>query len=156
MPSQPNGTSLKAAVSVSEMSRLVGMSRARFYDYIRNGTFPPPVYDSRTRRPIYTADLQRLCISVRTSGLAWKDGGYVVFYRRAPKPTDGGSRKRKGASKVSGVVTELVDALGQLGLTVSQEQAAEAVAELFPEGLQNCGGEEIRKVFCHLRRPNSV
>ena len=44
----------KMAVSVTEMARMVGLSRARFYQLVRAGTFPPPdrepATDSSQRR----------------------------------------------------------------------------------------------------------
>ena len=56
---------LKAAVTVTEMARMVGLSRARFYQLVNEGVFPPPVYSVRTRRPIYVEDLQKVCLEVR-------------------------------------------------------------------------------------------
>jgi hypothetical protein len=47
----------KAAVIVSEMARMVGLSRARFYQLRKAGVFPLPVYDVATRRPVYTEEL---------------------------------------------------------------------------------------------------
>ena len=35
----------KAAVTVAEMARMFGMSRARFYQLQKAGVFPTPVYD---------------------------------------------------------------------------------------------------------------
>jgi len=55
-------TNGKAAVSVSEMARIVGLSRSRFYGLVNEGVFPPPVYDLRTRRPFYDLDLQQRCL----------------------------------------------------------------------------------------------
>ena len=54
----------KAAVTVAEMSRMCGLSRARFYQLIGN-TFPWPVYDVATRRPFYDEEAQRMCLEVR-------------------------------------------------------------------------------------------
>ena len=42
----------KAIVTVSEMARMCGLSRARFYQLQKAGIFPSPVYDVSTRRPI--------------------------------------------------------------------------------------------------------
>jgi hypothetical protein len=46
----------KAVVSVSEMARMVGLSRARFYQLQQAGVFPLPVYDVASRRPVYPQD----------------------------------------------------------------------------------------------------
>jgi hypothetical protein len=49
----------KVAVSVSEMARLVGLSRARFYQLIGTGTFPAPSYDPGSGRPYYDHEQQQ-------------------------------------------------------------------------------------------------
>jgi hypothetical protein len=111
-----------------------------------------------SHRPFYPTDLQRICLSVRQSGIGW-NGKYALFYRRTQKPHEvvsGGGRRRKETPKVDTVAEELLAALGQLGLSVTLEQVQSAVAELYPSGLETCGGDDIRKVFSRLRRPNSV
>jgi hypothetical protein len=55
----------KAIVSVSELARMCGLSRARFYQLQRAGVFPPPVYDVSTHRPVYVEELQKVCLEVR-------------------------------------------------------------------------------------------
>jgi hypothetical protein len=44
----------KAVVTVSEMARMVGLSRARFYQLQRAGVFPPPERDAETGRPCHS------------------------------------------------------------------------------------------------------
>jgi hypothetical protein len=56
--------STKAVVTVSEMARMVGLSRARFYQLVEAGVFPPPVYCVSTRRPMYVEELQTICLTV--------------------------------------------------------------------------------------------
>jgi len=75
----------KAIVSVAEMARMVGLSRARFYQLIRAGTFPQPLYDLRTRRPNYPEELQRVVIEARRRNCG-VDGRPVLFYARGPRP----------------------------------------------------------------------
>ena len=48
-------------VSVSEMARQCGLSRARFYQ-LMGTTFPRPVYDVATRRPFTPRNFNR-CVS---------------------------------------------------------------------------------------------
>ena len=69
----------KAAVTVTEMARMVGLSRARFYQLVNEGVFPPPVYCVRTRRPIYVEDLQKVCLEVRQRHCG-VNGRLVLFY----------------------------------------------------------------------------
>ena len=56
---------MKAAVSVAEMARMCSLSRARFYQLMKAGTFPPPEYDAQTGRPFYPEEKQRACLEVR-------------------------------------------------------------------------------------------
>ena len=51
------------------MAKLVGLSRQRFHQLMKEGVFPPPVYDIATRRPHYTEEMQQVCMTVgrRTS-----------------------------------------------------------------------------------------
>ncbi len=47
----------KAAVTVAEMARMVGLSRSRFYQLIGTA-FPQPERQPGTGRPVYTEELQ--------------------------------------------------------------------------------------------------
>ena len=40
--------SITAAVSVSGVAKMLKISRARFYQLVKEGIFPAPVYDVRT------------------------------------------------------------------------------------------------------------
>ena len=48
---------LRAVGSVSEMARMVGLSRQRFYQ-LQGTAFPEPLRDSGTNRPFYDEELQ--------------------------------------------------------------------------------------------------
>ncbi len=54
-----NNVQTKAAVTVAEMARMVGLSRARFYQLQDAGIFPLPLYDVSTRRPFYDEEAQK-------------------------------------------------------------------------------------------------
>ena len=58
----------------------VGLSRQRFYQLIGT-TFPYPVYDLKSRRPFYTAELQAMILEVRRRNCGI-DGKPVLFYAR--------------------------------------------------------------------------
>jgi hypothetical protein len=51
----------KAAVSVAEMARMVGLSRSRFYQLIGTA-FPEPERQPGTGRPVYTEELQQVSV----------------------------------------------------------------------------------------------
>ena len=54
---------MKAAVTVSEMARMLGMSRSRFYQ-LMGSTFPSPIRDDNGR-PYFDEEGQRTCLEVR-------------------------------------------------------------------------------------------
>src|SRR5471030_1670642 len=71
----------KAVVTVSEMARMCGLSRARFYQLQHAGVFPSPLYDVSTRRPFYVEELQKVCLEVRRRNCGI-NGKPVLFYAR--------------------------------------------------------------------------
>jgi hypothetical protein len=147
----------KAIVTVTEMARMVGLSRARFYQLI-GSAFPWPIYDISTRRPHFTEEMQAVCLEVRRRNCG-VDGKPVMFYARrwsspskvvSPRPT-----KLPSTPKVDNYA-ELVDAVRSLGLMTTSAQVSEAVKELFPMGTASLDqGEVIRSVFVHLKRRNT-
>lgn len=154
----------KAAVSVTEMARMVGLSRARFYQLQRSGVFPPPVYDVTTRRPLYTEEQQQTCLEVRRKNRGI-NGQPLLFYsqrnaRSAAAPT-GQKRNRsrqKTVAKSTGTNARIVEGLKALGLSDPKPAQVEAaVQELFPEGAANVNDSEvIRAVFLYLQRRDSA
>jgi hypothetical protein len=144
--------SLKAAVTVSEMARMVGLSRARFYQLIGTA-FPHPVYDVRTRRPIYVEDLQKVCLEVRQRNCG-VDGRPVLFYAKGfsvPKPAK--PRKAVTPKAKEPQHPEVLAAVRALGLTATSDEVTQAVKHLYPNGLGGVGHPQvIRAVFLHLQR----
>jgi hypothetical protein len=139
----------KAAISVGEMARQIGMSRARFYQLVAKGVFPQPERHPETGRPYYTPELQAVCLEVRRSNRGI-DGQPVLFYARraTPEPHQAPASRRQPHRH-----GDLIDALKALGLSsVTPGQVGEALKELFPEGRK--GMEEsqvIRSLFLHMR-----
>jgi hypothetical protein len=144
----------KTVVSVAEMARMVGLSRARFYQLIGT-TFPWPVYDVATRRPFYSEELQKVCRDVRRRNCGI-DGKAILFYARRPTATLPVRQPNKPKPK-DNQYADLLDGLKALGLvTVTDAQVAEAVKELYPQGMpEAAGGEVMRAVFLHLCRHNT-
>lgn len=145
----------KAVVSVAEMARMCGLSRARFYQLVQTGVFPPPLYSIETRRPFFTEEMQEVCLEVRrrNSGI---NGRPVMFYARrfgssvVPKP------KRTPTTK-SKQHADLIEGLKALGLaTVTAAQVEAALEKCFPSGNGSLDEATIlRTVFLHLKRQDS-
>ena len=143
----------KAAVTVAEMARMLGMSRARFYQLQKAGVFPFPVYDVSNHRPIYVEDAQKVCLEVRRRNCGI-NGKPVLFYAknnmRAPV-----LKAKKEKPKANHA--DLIDALSSLGLDSTTSEVNEAIREKFPRGTEGIDESEvIRVVFVHLKRQNST
>jgi hypothetical protein len=143
----------KALVSVAEMARMVGLSRARFYQLI-GSAFPHPVYHVTTHRPLYTEEQQQVCLEVRRRNCGI-DGKPILFYagRLAPAPRQPKPVKPKLEPKGKDVAA-LVHGLNALGLSAATgSQVEQAKKELFPQGTQGMDQAEIlRAVFLHLKK----
>jgi hypothetical protein len=146
---------MKAIVSVSEMAGMVGLSRARFYQLVRSGIFPPPVYYSG--RPVYTAEMQAVCLEVRRSHRG-ANGKPILFYARRPRPTrPAKATGKKGTTAGKNeVVADLLDGLNALGLTTATAaQVERATKDLFPQGTNGLDqGDVLKRVFLHLKNTN--
>ena len=141
----------KSILTVADTARLVGLSRARFYQ-LQGTTFPWPVYDVETRRPFYTEEQQELCVEVRKRNCGI-DGKPILFYARRP----GGSLSRKRKSKAESTEKcdpEILDGVRSLGMmSASSAQVAGAVEKLFPNGSLGVPvSQVIRAVFIRLRQ----
>lgn len=152
----------KAVVSVAEMARMVGLSRARFYQLMNAGTFPKPVYDERTKRPHYTEELQRQCLEVRRRNCG-VDGRPVLFYARGHRPPPPIKPTRPATARTTKVKAtmgddhaDLLDGLAALGLaSATADQVGAALMGLYPSGVEGVDrGDVLRAVFLHLKRQN--
>jgi hypothetical protein len=141
----------KNVVSIAEMARMVGLSRARFYQLIGT-TFPFPIYDVATRRPFYNENLQMICLDVRRRNCGI-DGKPVLFYCGRGGSTSAPKKKTK-APKIN-PHADLLEGLKALGLPATVEQVQAAVKFLYPNGLIEINpGEVLRAVFLQIKRQN--
>jgi hypothetical protein len=148
----------KTVVSVAEMARMVGLSRARFYQLVNDGIFPSPLYSVHTRRPFFNEEMQQVCMDVRKRNCG-VNGKPILFYASRhplgsqPRPV----KKNKAEPKQKNEYADLLDGLRSLGLDVTAAKVEPVVKELFPAGIQNLDcGEIIRGVFLRLKRQNST
>lgn len=148
----------KTVVSVAEMARMVGLSRARFYQLVGEGIFPSPLYDVHTRRPFFNEEMQAVCVDVRKRNCG-VNGKAILFYSarhplgQQPRPV----KKPKAEPKQKNEYADLLNGLRSLGLDVTTAQVEPVVKEMFPGGIQTLDcGEVIRAVFLRLKRQNST
>ncbi len=148
----------KVAVTVAELARMIGLSRARFYQLVEAGVFPRPSRNEETGRPFYHEEAQKVCLEVRRRNCG-VNGQPVLFYsRRVPTTATTTRPKKPKASAPSSEYADLLDGLKALGLTtatVADVQAA--VKELYPRGVAEADqGEVPRSVFLRLKRRDST
>jgi hypothetical protein len=141
-PTNPDPT---AICSVTAMAIQVRLSRARFYELVNTGVFPPPCYSPRTRRPFYSLDLQKKCLEIRKTGIDLS-GQPIVF--NAPR------KRIESAGRPSIDYDELMRMLRGMKLRVTSRQVQQAVAELYPKGAAQGISEEsmVRDLYLHFLR----
>src|SRR5471030_3118948 len=96
----------KPVVTVSEMARMCGLSRSRFYQLIGT-TFPAPLMDKK-KRPFYSEELQAVCLEVRRRNCGI-DGKPILFYARRIGPALTKPRKAKAPATTNPQHTDLVE-----------------------------------------------
>jgi len=115
---------LVAICSVTEMARKLGLSRARLYQLVETGVFPPPAHFG-TQRPFYPCDLQQKCLEIRKTGVRF-NGLPVLFNKRR--------KSSKSRSMQAGQYDGLVAALKNIRLKVNANAVKRAVSVLYPAG----------------------
>lgn len=155
----------KDIVAVSEMARMVGLSRARFYQLMKEGIFPVPARNAETRRPFYDRPQQEQCLEVRRTNrgmngrtilfYALRVGSVVPEHPQNPRRTQ---RSPRALSPPSGdpAITEIRHALMQLGVTdVSEATILATLTEVYPDGHQGVEiADLLRSVMGRLNRQN--
>ena len=150
--SKLSDNSLKAVVSVTELCRNLQISRAQFYLLQRKNVFPKGLVDERTGRPYFDIKLQEICKQIRQTGIGY-DGQPYLFYSPRQIP-DSKPRKRAIRDNNSNKeFDELTNTLNQMGLVVTNDRVADAVKELYPDGLADNTdhGLLIRDLFRFFR-----
>jgi len=143
----------KSAISVSEMAKMVGLSRTRFYQLV-GSAFPYPIYDLATRRPYYPPELQEICLEVRRTNRGI-DGKPVLFHRRGKEPSTPKPSRRKTTPTHDSRYRELLDGLRSLGMAgVTTSDLEKALKELQMPLNQDQGGV-LRAVFLKLKHQDT-
>jgi predicted DNA-binding transcriptional regulator AlpA len=155
----------KTVVSISEMARMVGLSRQRLHQLIVAGVFPAPLYDIATRRPFYNEEIQQVCLEVRRRHCG-VNGKPILFYARRvdhrPRQADGRrvvlssgrQPKRQNDKATVRQHADLIEGLKGLGMSaVTASQVDGAIKEALPKGVEGMAPAEVlRAVFLHLQR----
>jgi len=148
--------SIKAAVSVSEMCEMCSISRSRWYEMVASGIFPKPVHLPSMNRPVYDRTLQEKCLQIKQTGIGL-NGAPVLFNRKLKKagqPRQKPQRPLKDERPNIRSFEPIIEAIKGLGLTTTPQVVSDAVAVLYPTGIEGLDlGDVIRNVFLHLQCP---
>ena len=138
---------LKSVCSVTELAKMLSLSRARVYQLQKIGILPKPIYCSRTKRPYYSLELQKKCLDIRRTGIGCN--GQPIIFNASRK-----DRSKKPQGSLDPRYKELTDILRQMGLNVTREKVKDAVRAICPNGLdrQSDQGMIIRDLFIYLKQ----
>ena len=138
---------IKQAVSVSEMARIIFMSRSRLYQLL-GSTFPEPRKDDRGR-PYFDAEQQTAIIEARRRN-AGIDGRPILFRARrspsAPSPI-------KNPTRLNEMILEVLHGVRSLGLKqINRKDLEQCLATIYPDGvIPTDRPTVIRTVFLSLK-----
>ncbi len=146
----PNDSQPKAAVSVTEMAKMVGLSVNHFRSLCKRGAFPMPSYSIHNKRPFFDIEAQQVCLQVRQTNIG-HNGSYILFYgprQRDESMPNGTGKKGKPSEHAVG----LAKSLKHLGLEVTAQQVESALPEVFPNGVPSDDGQAIRALYSHFKK----
>ena len=107
---------------------------------------------------MYVEELQEICLEVRRRNCG-VNGKPVLFYargHRASTPTAKPSKPPNTKPKPTVAHADLIDGLTTLGLFATPAQVGEAVAALYPAGVNGTDrGQVLRAVFLRLKASGS-
>ena len=157
-----NSPNIPEILSITQISKLLNLSRSRYYQLVSEGVFLPPIYSTDTKRPYYTAEMARKNLEVKKNSVGI-NGKIVLFYTSRNAPTTSVHKQRPKESKLLNNPTgdnhqDLIEGLSALGLSnVSDAQIESALKKVFPQGIENIdSGEILRQVFLSIKRQDST
>jgi len=143
----------QSIVNVTQMAKLCGLSRQRFWQLACEGVFLMPIYDIRTKRPFYDESMQQTNLQVRQTNYGLNNRPILFYARRANAESKQAKpeQKRSASPKASPKHDSLVEGLKQLGMSsVTSDQVESALQNLYPDGKPDDEGAVLRTIFVHL------
>lgn len=139
----------KPIVSITEIAKMLQLSRARFYQLLEQGFFPKPLYDERSKRPYYDLELQKKCLECRQSGIGIDGHSFMLFYSPRKKETVSNPRKKK---TVDPITKELGEILESMGLETAFAEVQKALDKIYPHGTEGIEqGVVVRELFRYFK-----
>ena len=157
-----DNNSIPEILSITQMSKLLNLSRSRFYQLMSENIFLPPIYSASNKRPYFTSDMARKNIEVRKRNIGI-NGTICLFNASKNKSPVLIQKNKSEKNRLQKNTTEdnhqdLKEGLCALGLSgVSNAQIQSALANCFPGGTgATPEGEVLRAVFLSIKRQNST
>jgi len=147
-------------INMSNMAKLLNLSRSRLYQLIDQGILLKPVYLLNNKRPVYTREMAMRNLEVKNSNVGINREVIMFYSARVPVTT---TKPKKTANKAKDPKPEnaryadLIDALESLGLegVISSEIDA-AIRDCFPEEMPDMTDDEtLIAIFRYLKRRNT-
>jgi len=155
---------LKEIVTVTEMARMCGLSRARFYQLMADGIFPTPSRNEQTGRPFFDRGQQEQCLQIRRTNLG-ANGKAVMFYGCRPHTTTTRQKRKqlpnsqpdRSRSQQDQVLNELRSGLAQLGVqNIDDTRIRGALTEAYPDGYTGTALPELlQAIFAQLSQEDA-
>lgn len=147
-----NQDNIPEYISVSQMAKMLQMSRSRYYQLMVSGVFHHPVYLLSSRRPVYTREIAENNLQVRRDNLGI-NGQAIVFYsmRNNIEGKKKSSTKKKSAANSR--YKDLIEGLEYLGIeNVCDAEIEKVVSDCFPEGIDGIAEQEVlAKAFRYIK-----
>ena len=154
-----NNPNIPAVLSISQMAKLLNLSRSRFYTLMSEGIFLPPIYSASNKRPYFTAEIAQKNLQAKKNNVG-VNGKICLFYSRNSSSCVHKKKLRKNKLQNNSAEDEYEDlreGLGALGLSnISDAQIGSALKSCFPNGTADTPeGEILRAVFLSIKRQNT-
>lgn len=133
-------------MTVQELGTLIGLSRARIYQLIRQGRFPAPDPGEHSSRTFFSAESMKTILRIKEEGIAL-DGKAIVFNRKVHPRKKTEARPESQSSSLS-----IQEYLEGLGMEIPAARLNTVLKELYPNGWQRFPKEEVvQKAFQRLQ-----
>ena len=147
-------TYIPEVVGMSQMAKLLHLSRSRLYQLIEHGVLLNPAYLITNKRPIYTREMAVRNLEVKKNNVG-VNGQVIMFYspRILVHSEKINAVKVKEKKSANNQYKELIEELAALGIEeVFASDVEAAVSELFPEGTEKVSEDEVlTSVFRHIK-----
>ena len=157
-----NNPHIPEVLSISQMAKLLNLSRSRFYTLVSENIFLPPIYSPENKRPFFTQEIAEKNLQVKKNNVGI-NGKIVLFYSSRNNSSLPAHKKKSRKNKLENNSTgdnhqDLKEGLAALGLSnVSDAQIESALKKSFPQGTENIpNGEILKAVFLTIKRQNST